>query len=317
MVKIKNLALLDRKKLVKLNSFLEAELGFLELNPFFVDFFHNLLPFRFKFLDESFVSIENKKINGLITINKAGNKRVKIKRLFLDENAYEIGKILVNYVISRYLTKGVEAFYVVADKTNINLITMFKNGCGFQSVSSEIVYKIENETSFIAKEINFNHIRKMKLNDVGRVANLYDTVMHSYKKPFFLKKEKEVEKELIKNREKYVIYEENNSIIGFFSIDRLNKEEYLLDFVISSGFEGYAADIIEFTKAKLLKKTDFKTLYVKLKSHYSNFDELAEIFNMEYQKIKENDILYKGFLTLQKQEIKFEKMIFNDITPAF
>ena len=317
MVKIKNLAFLDKKKLNKLNSFLEAELDLSEFNPFFVDFFNNILPFKFKFSDESYVSIENKKINGLITINKAGDKKVKIKRLFLDENAYETGKILVNYVVSAYLTKGVEAFYVVADKTNTNLITMFKDGCGFQNISSEFVYKIENNSSLGAKEVNFDHIRRMKFSDISKIAILYSDMINSYKKPLFLKKEKDIKNEFIKNKEKYVIYNGNNNIMGFFSIDKLNKEEYLLDFIINRGFEGYVSDIIEFTKTALIKKTGFKTLYVKLKSQYSNFNELVKIFNMEYQQIKENDILYKGFLILQKQELKFEKMIFNDITPAF
>ena len=317
MVKIKNLAFLDKKKLNKLNSFLEAELDLSEFNPFFVDFFNNILPFKFKFSDESYVSIENKKINGLITINKAGDRKVKIKRLFLDENAYETGKILVNYVVSAYLAKGVEAFYVVADKTNTNLITMFKDGCGFQNISTEFVYRIENNSLNNVKEVNFDHIRKMKFSDINKVAALYGDMINSYKKPFFLKKERDIKNEFTKNKEKYVICNEKNNIMGFFSIDKLNREEYLLDFVINNGFEGYTSDIIEFTKAALIKKTGFKSLYIKLKSQYSNFDELIKIFDIEYQKIKENNILYKGFLILQKQELKFEKMIFNDITPAF
>lgn len=316
MANVKNLAFLDKKKLKKLNSFVESELNLSVFYNFPIDFFHNLLPFKLKFLDESFVALENKEVKGLITINKVGDKRVKIKRLLLDENSFEIGKILVNYVVQIYSGKGSESFYVVAEKSNTPLITMFKEGCGFKEYAEEIVYKIKNK-NIDNDDMNFSHIRKMKFSDIKEMRENADNLISGYKKQIFSKSEKEFKKLFIQYKEKYVVTFENGKIIGYFTINPLNKSDYLLDFVIGQGFEGYAVDIIKYAQVKLSKKKNFKNLFFKLKSYYSNYRELSEIFNIEYEYVLENIVLIKDFYIAQKQEFKFEQMIFNDVTPAF
>lgn len=316
MANVKNLAFLDKKKLKKLNSFVESELNLSVFYNFPVDFLHNMLPFRLKFLDESFVALENKEVKGLITINKVGDKKVKIKRLLLDENSFEIGKILVNYVVQVYSGKGSESFYVVAEKNNNSLITMFKEGCGFKECAEEIVYKKEKQ-AIDNDDMNFSHIRKMKFSDIKKMKETGDNLISGYRKQIFSKSIKELKKLFVQNKEKYVVTFENGKIIGYFTINLLNTCDYLLDFVIGQGFEGYAVDIIKYAQVKLSKKKNFKNMFFKLKSYYSNYKELSEIFNIEYEHVLENVVLIKDFYIAQKQEFKFERMIFNDITPAF
>lgn len=316
---VKNLAFIDKKKLKSLNSFVESGL---ELNDFHdnsISFLHHLLPFKLKFLNETFVAIENNKIKGLITINKAGEKRIKISRLLLEENSSEVGKMLVNCVVTLFLSKGAESFYVVVDNMNLPLLSMFKDGLGFKSYAKEIIYKIENkETTIGFDEVNFEHITKMNKTDAKSVEELINSVMIGYKKLTFLKTEKEIKNSLFSNNEQYIIQDKSqNKTLGYFSILKLNKGNYLLEFVINSTYEGYFSDIIKFTKSKLMKNKNFKNLFVKLKSYYQNFDSLNEMFNIEYIKTSESEILVKDYLVPKKEEFTFERMIFNDATPAF
>lgn len=79
MTVIKNLAFCDKNKLKNLKSFVESELDLSVFYPFPIDFLHNFLPFGLKFLNESFVAIENEKIKGLVTVAKTGRKKLKLK----------------------------------------------------------------------------------------------------------------------------------------------------------------------------------------------------------------------------------------------
>lgn len=319
MTVVKNLAFVDKNKLKNLSSFIASELDISTFYPFYISFLHHILPFKFKFLEETFVAIENKKIKGLITINKAGEKRVKISRLLLEENSEEIGKMLTNCVVTLFLSKGAENFYVVVDKNNIPLLTMFKNGLNFKDYGKEIIYQIKNDRkTFEFEDINFEHIYKMKKNYSKKVEELINGMMLSYRKPTFLKNAKEINNAMNFNKEHYIVYDKNNdNILGYFFINKMNKNDFLLEFVINSGYEAYSSDIIKYAKSKLIKNKNFKNLYIKLKSYYQNFDELYEMFNMEYERINECEILVKDFLIQKKQEFTFEKLIFNDATPAF
>lgn len=319
MTVIKNLAFLNKNKLKNLNSFVESELNLSVFYPFPIDFFHHFLPFNLKFLNESFVSIDNKKINGLVTVNKTGKKRVKITRLLLDENSVESGKLLINCVVTLFLSKGAESFYVVVDKLNTPLIKMFQDGCGFINYAKEIIYRIDNSDLDLGyDDINFEHIRKISHKDTKYIKELINSLVNSYQKPAFYKNASELRKSLLYSTEQFVVFErEKNEILGYFTILKLNHSDYILDFVIKRGYEGYVSDIIRFAKIKLYKNKNFKTLFVKLKSYYSNFGELNEMFNMEYKASYENAILVKDYMVTKKQEFTYEKMIFNDITPAF
>lgn len=156
----------------------------------------------------------------------------------------------------------------------------------------------------------------MRFSDLNAIQNLTENHIVLYKKPFFLKSLNDFKREFFQYREKYVI-SDGKRILGYFAILKLNQENFLLEFFINKGYEGYSLDIIKFAHAKLIRRKDFKNLFVKIKSYYTNFDDLSRIFDIEYSRIKENEILYKGFLIPQKQEFKYERMIFNDITPAF
>ncbi len=319
MTVIKNLAFADKQKLKALESFKEADLNVSDFLPFPIDLLHHFLPFRLKFLDESFVSVDERKITGLLTVQRVGSKRAKISRLLSEGNSLETGKFLVDCTVSFLLSKGAESFYVVIDKRNDKLINMFMEGCGFKNLAREIVYKI-NSNDFISdlNDISFSHIRKMTTIDIKEVKTLINDTMHSYQRAIFYKNSYEFKYNFFNRIKQYVLTgEKSKDIIAFFAVSKIKKGEYFVDFVISPSYEGYLSDIIQFVKIRLSKIKDFKVLYVKLKSYYYNFEELNEMLKIEYKNSNENIILTKNFLTLNKETVGYEKMIFNDATPAF
>lgn len=318
MTVIKNLAFCDKNKLKNLNSFVESELDLSVFYPFPVDFLHNFLPFGLKFLNESFVAIENKKIKGLVTVAKAGRKKIKIKRLLCEENSTEQGKLLVNCVITSFLSKGVESFFVIIDKRNLPVLTMFKTALGFSPLAFETIYKTEVKDVLVGKDdVNFDHIRRKISSDNKKIAKLVNETMNSYQKATFSKEASDFKVKLGSNLEQFVVYDRNKEdLLGYFSILKLNKVDYLLDFVVMKGYEGYFTDIVKYAKIHLLKKNKFNSLLIRIKSYYSNYNELNEILNIEYKTSFENEILVKDFL-IPKKQFSYERMIFNDATPAF
>ena len=318
MTVIKNLAFCDKNKLKNLNSFVESELDLSVFYPFPVDFLHNFLPFRLKFLNESFVAIEDKKIKGLVTVAKAGRKKIKIKRLLFEENSTEEGKLLVNCVVTLFLSKGVESFFVIVDKRNTSVLNMFKTGLGFNPLAFETIHKTEIKDVLVAKDdANFDHIRRKISSDNKKIAKLVNETMNSYQRATFAKDSSDFSTKLSSNLEQFVVYDRNkDNIFGYFSILKLNRADYLLDFVVMKGYEGYCADIIKYAKINILKKSGSNSLLIRIKSYYSNYNELNEILNIEYNKSFENEILVKDFL-IPKKQFSYERMIFNDVTPAF
>lgn len=318
MTVIKNLAFCDKNKLKNLKSFVESELDLSVFYPFPIDFLHNFLPFGLKFLNESFVAIENEKIKGLVTVAKTGRKKIKIKRLLCEENSTEQGKLLVNCVITSFLSKGAESFFVIVDKRNLPVLTMFKTALGFSPLAFETVYKTDARNVLAGfDEVNFEHIRKKTTSDNKKIAQLVNETMNSYQKATFLKEASDFNLMPFSSLEQFVVFgDAEENILAYFSILKLNSSDFLLDFVVKRGYEGYFSDIIKFAKIKLMKKKKFNSLLIRIKSYYSNYSELNEILNIEYKTSFENEILVKDYL-IPKKQFSYERMIFNDATPAF
>jgi len=111
--------------------------------PFY--FVHNLLPLNLKFLPESYVIEENKEIIGMVTVSpSAGNPyKLNISRLFLEQDYFNAGKQLIDFVISKYGAKGASTFVAKIDDSYDELLSLFAEGCGFRQCSSEQLWKMD------------------------------------------------------------------------------------------------------------------------------------------------------------------------------
>lgn len=316
---IKNLSYVNKNRLKTLKSFMEAEIPISAFPPFPFDALHSMLPYKCKFLPETYVSIKNKKINGLISINKASSKKIKITRLLLEENMGLEGKMLVNYITTLYASKGVETFFMIVNQKDETLLTMLKEGCNFKCRGKERVYEVDIKDFHLAHNVmSFEYIKRLIPSDIPHIKELHSNTLNQYQAPHFDKTERDFRAPIFSEIEQFIIHKKDeNKIIAYFSILKLNKSQYMLDFVIENTYEGYLEDILLFTKVKCLKDKNFKTLYIKLKNYYSNYKNLKETLDIDYKNSFETEILIKDFIITAKQPHSLERMIFNDITPAF
>ena len=106
MARIRKSAYFDKYKLKKMISFLSTDAvnnytKVLLSWPF--NLIHDLFPLKCKFLPESYVLAEKKEIIGMITVSPSvGNPyRLNVSRLFLDQNYFNAGKQLIEFVCRR------------------------------------------------------------------------------------------------------------------------------------------------------------------------------------------------------------------------
>ena len=76
---IKNLIFCSKDRLKNLTSFVNFECSATGFVPFPLDILHYMLPFKMKFLKESYVAIDNGKTYGLITLEKDDNNKNKLE----------------------------------------------------------------------------------------------------------------------------------------------------------------------------------------------------------------------------------------------
>ena len=92
---------------------------------------HSFVPLKYRFLPETFLYLENDEIIGLITVvpTRGNPYKINIIRLIFKQNDYEVGKQLLEFVISRFGARGATTFYAAVDLSHEELINLFINSC--------------------------------------------------------------------------------------------------------------------------------------------------------------------------------------------
>lgn len=290
--------------------------------------FNYFLPLRLKFASESFVAYDKEKILGLISLEKdeRSSSRFKITRVFLEQNSFDVGKLLVDYVIARYCAMGAVSYQVVVENTKADLLSLFIDGCGFRKNAQEYVYLV-NSNDFINKDNSclegFKFYKNIRTSEVCR---LYNSNINSYQRHSFSKTKQQFEPLIAygmseKTSFSYVLEDEQKGkIYGYFCISTYNNSDYVLDFVLDSPFEIYFDDALSFVAKVLNNRTKNWNLYVKIKSYFANYTAFKEYFETKGNSlVKSGSILTKDYLQEIKENnlLKNAKIVFNDITPAF
>lgn len=328
MTKIKSIVFCSRKKLK--NSMLKSgfELCDADFPPYFFDFVHHLMPLRLKFLNESFVAYDNKGILGLISLEKdeKSSKRLKITKLFLEKNSYDIGKILVQYAISRYCAMGATSYVVTIENNCEDLLSLFVKGCSFSQNADEYIFNLKSENADKFLEFCEEGFSFFKPQSAPQVCKLYNSNINSYQRHNFICSKEQFMPSFAsglseKIQFSYVLQDEQEGkVYGYFRIDTKNNVDYTLNFVIERGYEIYFKDALGFISNILSRRCKNWNLYIKVKSFFVNYDYFKSfLFDMELPLVKTSKILTKDYLT-KAREINFissAKIIFNDITPAF
>lgn len=328
MTQIKNIIFCSRSKLKNALKCAGFEFTKSDFGPYLIDFIHHLLPLRMKFLSESFVALEGGKVQGLITLEKdnKSRKRLKITRLFLEQNSCDTGKLLVDYVVSRYSAMGAFSYQVVVEDKREDMLCLFIDGCGFRNNAAEYMYKIQSCDIDCNENAHPEGFKFYKNSAATEASRLYNSNINSYQRHNFARTAEQFSPEFAQGMKDKISYsylledEQKGRVYGYFSVYTFNNCDFVLDFVLDRGFEIYFSDALSFIAHILSKRTKNWNLFVKVKSYFSNYESFkTHLETNNYPLVKSSCILTKDFLKEARQGglLNSAKIIFNDITPAY
>jgi len=325
MSRIRKLYFSDRNSLQDMISFLNNQakdkyLNALMFNPLII--LHHLLPLSLKFLPESYVIKEENFIKGLISIapRRSWHKKMEIQKLFFEENSYDIASELVQYVVSKYKAMGAPSITVKVDDHLPELLTMFVAKCGFTQISYEKLWRINKIPD---KKYSQREFRSFRNSDAQAIANLYNDSLLPHLRYLLGCQANEYKENLLKGLSYYseykysIIDKNNNNIIGYLSIQTLDNENYILDFIKASWIDLDIDSIISFATEQIRKRKKRFGLFIKSK-RYLNFGDNLEkhFFENNFECVQNQIVLTNSSAKIIKKPMESKQYtILSDYCP--
>lgn len=315
---IRKLRISDKNKVKNMISFLgndEAEKFVKKLISTSCDIFHYWLPLKLKFLAESYVLVDDNDLHGMITVIPTyGNPyKINITKLLFKKDYYDIGKHLVEFIISRFGAKGAQTFIASVDDSHDELLKLFIDGCGFRKCASEELWRVNN-IDFRTSETNI--FRRFKNSDAQASAMLFNDSLITHFKPSLLKTKNEYLDNFFAGLSdgtefKYVLEDVNlHTLAAFFSIKTYDNNNYIIDITVSNGFNPDFDVILGFAKKEIQKRQKNFTMFIKSKKYVQNSENFEEYLkNKDFKCVQNQMILVKDFYKLIKQEIPTHEVI--------
>lgn len=304
MTRIRKLTCFDYPKIKKMISYLGSDEGAMFSKALLKEpagLINSILPLKYKFSPESYILLDGKEILGLITIEPAiGNHyKINITRLVFQNNLYDAGKQLIDFVISKYSAKGATSFIVSVDECHDELLKLFTDGCGFRQCASETLWKIEDFEKPSAPPCGF---RPFNNSDAKEVCKLYNSELESIYKASFERIRQEFEEpvfggysQFYKNR--YVLEEPlRKIIIGYLSITTSDNNNFIIDFTTNNGYEIQYDDILKYAISEVDRRRSVYYPFIKQKNYTKTAEKLGEyLHSKNYKPIQTQIILVKNF----------------------
>ena len=287
---------------------------------------HNLLPLKLKFAPESYVMEEGKNIIGMITVSPTpGNPfKLDISRLFLEQNYYNTGKQLIDFVISKYGAKGATNFISAIDDSYEELLQLFVDGCGFRQCSSEQLWKMDS-IRFTQNDNSF--IRPFKNSDAQAVAMLFNDSVITHFRHSVSKTKNEYLDPIFYGLDnsykfKYVVENDNlKTIKAYFSLQTSDNLNYILDVTTSPWYDCSWDDILNFSINQIMKRKNDFFLFVKVKKYTSTAENFEKYLSEKgFRCVQNKLLLVKDFYKIIKDpEASRTVVLFNEISekPVF
>lgn len=318
MAKIQKLNCFNRSKTKNMIPFLNTNknnwfLKLLSMGPFAS--IHNLLPLKYKFLDESYIICDDGEALGAITVSPiVGNySKLTISQLFFAENAFDVAKQLIEFIVSHYGANGATTFYAVVNELSSDLLNLFISGCGFRQCSAEELWEVTRRTFQKSNTITY---RRLKESDLVQISDIYNDSLITYFKSTLERSAKEFAETFChgltySTSYRYVIEDVSSGrIIGYFLVSTDDNENYIIDFNYSDGYEINLDGMMYFAIREILKRKRHFKLFVKTKRYLKTSEKQKEYFvSSNFQWIKTKMLLVKDFYKLIKQESPLKEFI--------
>ena len=268
----------------------------------------NLLPLKYKFMPVSFILLEKKEILGLITVVPTnGNPyKINISRLIFQQNLYDVGKRLIDFVIARLGAKGATSFHVTVDQSHDELLDLFMKGCGFRQCSYENLWKLDNFKPCTDKKADFRYCQN---SDALKVAALYNSELNNLYKPSLERAKDEYKEPLFagftnfyKNR--YVLEEpSNHKIIAYLSITTSDNLNFIIDMSVNDGYNISYDEIINFALGEISRRKTKFYAFLKHRQYTKTADVLEKyLHERNLNCIQTQCVLVKDFYKPVKQK---------------
>lgn len=331
MAKIRDLALFDIWQINKLLSFVDREPysffdGIILPAPF--DIFYKILPLRFKFLPESYVLTDKKKLLACISVKRCnGNHRKwEISKLLMSDSPHEAVRVLIQYAVTKFAAKGVHTFLAAIEENQNELIQLLIDGAGFRHCSRHQFWRCTNYSPNleVLKELS---IRPFKNSDAGAVCELYNDTLQPHFRPSLNKNKAEFHENifagLLPNSQfRYVIeHKERKQLICYLVLKTNDNKNYILDCLLSKGYEYAFESILNYSLKLAQKRTQNLNFYVTNKYCLQTANHFENVLkNNSYEAANSFVILVKDlFRTIKDDSQVIRNVFYTDINsnPAF
>jgi hypothetical protein len=268
---------------------------------------HSYFPLGLKSLQEGYVAVENNNILGLISLipDSKVKHRWKIDQLYLKPNAYDVGKLLIDFIVNKYGAEGVETFMTEIDSMNNDAAAMFKNACGFRFCTYNHIYKL-TLTGNTGSEISINDFRKATSTDNEKLHDLYLECLKPQVKVSLEKTPKDFASGLENNIKEFItglskdqwILESPESDIAaaYAKISTFDNQTFYLILYTSLPYADYYADILDFMIRYAGLKNKHATLYLSVCEAIQSHSKLLEVLKEnDFEPVQTNAILVKDY----------------------
>ena len=310
MTRIRRVNYFDIPKIRKMTEYLDnddSDRFTKELRNEVVRILHYCFPLKYKFLPESYVLLEKDEILGLITvIPTMGNPyKISITRLIFQNNLYDVGKQLVEFVIAKYGALGAVSFSVTVDNSHDELFRLFINECGFRHCSCENLWKIEK---FNSVEHNVAPFRVCQNSDAKEVSDLFNAELNSLYKPSLIRLKSEFKSLLFEGmtnfyKNRYVLEEASHkSIIAYLSITTSDNINFILDLTTSAGYILDYDEVLNFAIKEISSRKSNYYIFFKEKKYTNTAEKFEQYLNNRgFKCIQTQNIFVKDFYRPIKQ----------------
>ena len=322
MAKIRKLSLFDVINVRKLVSFICADDVIHYKRLFFASapmtFFQNFLPLVLRKQPETYVAETDGELRGVLTIKSQSlnSQKWEIIRLFLQQNSYDAGKQLVDYVVSHFGAVGATTFFAAVNDTETELLELFVKGAGFRMCSCTAIHNMSNINFF---DENFTKLkfRSIKSSDSQKLADFFNENIFSSFKNSLQKDKSEFSETIFKGLGttvfKYLL-EENDSIISYIEIFAYDNTTYGVDIIISQGYINLYAQILSFAVSEIKKRNKNVSIYLKNRKYLMGGYEIEEFFKQNHFEMLENKVvLVKDFYRRVENEAKSPAIAFSSM----
>lgn len=269
-----------------------------------------LLPPRWQFLPSVFVAIQAHQVVGVLWLHRDGHQthRWRIEQLILDpeHGSFEIGKLLVDYVINQYGASGIEQFSTEVHHDNEDAQSLLKE-VGFRQIGRLHTFNTttQPETPPIQHEPRIDGLREFRQRDAEGVhtlqidslpvtARLYlDRHVDDFKSHFIQHVQRNFSGVFYKQ---WVITHPSQPLFtGYLSIKTNNHQHFTIQLICSPGWQDGFDDLLQFAIYKIQQQTSRPSIQNRSFGFHDYQHKILEARG--FKRVYESQLLVKDYWT--------------------